>query len=160
MVKSSVIMKRIVRVFILVAAVFAMPLFVGCGGSKKSEPPTTDDKTSESAVTDGKKPEPKVKKSNKSKLAEKNRLFSEETRTIISNINTAILTYEVEVGHIPDSLDDLTVDIATRRSLLRKKDIVDAWRNPIQYRMLSKFKFEIRSAGPDEQMDTEDDITN
>ncbi len=82
------------------------------------------------------------------------------TRSSISGIATAINTYEVQVGKFPDSLDDLTTETETRGALLDKNNLADAWGNPFQYKKVSKFKFEIRSAGPDGQMGNEDDITN
>ena len=82
------------------------------------------------------------------------------TRTSIANIATAVNTYEVQVGRFPDSLEDLTVETETRGALLDKGNLADAWGNPFQYKKISKFKFEVRSAGPDGQMGNEDDITN
>ena len=82
------------------------------------------------------------------------------TRSSISGISTAINTYEVQVGKFPDSLDDLTTETETRGALLDKNNLADAWGNPFQYKKISKFKFEIRSAGPDGQMGNEDDIFN
>lgn len=82
------------------------------------------------------------------------------TRGSISGICTAISTYEVTVGKFPETLDDLTVETDTRAALLEKNSLGDAWGNPFQYKKLSKFKYEVRSAGPDGQMGTEDDITN
>ena len=85
---------------------------------------------------------------------------SESARSSISGIATAVSTYEVQVGRFPDSLEDLTVETETRGALLDKGNLADAWGNPFQYRKVSKFKFEIRSAGPDGQMGNEDDIIN
>ena len=82
------------------------------------------------------------------------------TRTSIAGIATAISTYEVQVGRFPESLDDLTVETETRGALLDKGSLADAWGNPFQYKKVSKFKFEVRSAGPDGQMNSEDDILN
>ena len=82
------------------------------------------------------------------------------TRSSISGISTALNTYEVQVGHFPDALEDLTVETDTRGALLDKNNLADAWGNPFQYKKISKFKFEIRSSGPDGQMGNEDDITN
>lgn len=82
------------------------------------------------------------------------------TRGSISGICTAINTYEVTVGHFPDSLDDLTVETDTRGALLEKNSLNDSWGNPFQYKKISKFKYEVRSCGPDGQAGTEDDLTN
>jgi general secretion pathway protein G len=82
------------------------------------------------------------------------------TRSSISGIATAVNTYEIQVGRFPDSLDDLTVETDTRAALLKKDNLADAWGNAFAYKKTSKFSFEIRSAGPDGQMGTDDDITN
>ncbi len=82
------------------------------------------------------------------------------TRTSIANIGTAIQAFEVTAGHFPDNLDELTVATETRAALLKKDSLADSWGTPFQYKKTSKFEFEIRSAGPDAQMNTEDDITN
>ena len=82
------------------------------------------------------------------------------TRSSISGIVTAVNTYDVQVGKLPDSLDDLTVETETRGALLDKNNLADAWGNPFQYKKISKFKFEVRSAGADGQMGSEDDLTN
>lgn len=80
------------------------------------------------------------------------------TRSSISGILTAVSTYEVEMGKFPDSIDDLMVETETRGALLKDRDRTDSWGNPFQIKKLSKFKIEVRSAGPDGQMGTEDDL--
>ncbi|MDD5704894.1 MAG: type II secretion system protein GspG [Kiritimatiellae bacterium] len=82
------------------------------------------------------------------------------TRTSISAIGTAIQAYEVRVGRYPESLDELTVATETMPALLKKDQLKDSWGIAFQYKKLGKFEYEIRSAGPDEQMSTEDDLTN
>lgn len=82
------------------------------------------------------------------------------TRTSISGITSAVNAYEVRAGRFPESLDDLTVETENNAALLEKDKLVDPWGTPFTYKKVSKFKFEIRSAGPDGQMSTEDDITN
>lgn len=81
-------------------------------------------------------------------------------RTSIANISTAIQSYEVTQGRFPESLDDLTVATETHAALLKKNALNDPWGTPFQYKKVSKFEFELRSAGPDAQIGTEDDITN
>ena len=90
--------------------------------------------------------------------AEKTRINA--TRTSISSIATAIQAYEVHTGRFPDSLDELTVETESMAALLEKDRLHDSWGGEFQYKKVSKFKFEIRSAGPDGEMNTEDDITN
>ena len=82
------------------------------------------------------------------------------TRTSIANIGTALQAFEVTAGKFPDSLDELTVATESRAALLKKDNLADSWGNPFQYKKTSKFEYEIRSAGPDGQMNTEDDIFN
>ena len=80
------------------------------------------------------------------------------TRTSIANIATAVQAYEVQAGKFPDSLDELTVATESRAALLKKDSLVDSWGTPFQYRKVGRFEFEIRSAGADGQMNTEDDL--
>ncbi len=82
------------------------------------------------------------------------------TRASISAIGTAISVYETETSRLPDSLEQLTQSTQDRPGLLRQQDLRDSWGQPFQYRRTGRFEYEIRSAGPDMQMGTEDDITN
>ncbi len=81
------------------------------------------------------------------------------TRASIGAIETAVKSYEIKSG-IPESLDPLTVETETRAALLDKDKLKDSWGNDFRYKKVSKHKYEIRSAGPDGQFDTGDDITN
>jgi general secretion pathway protein G len=82
------------------------------------------------------------------------------TRASIGAISTAIQAYEVRVGRYPESLDDLTVSSEAMPALLDKNKLDDSWGTPFQYKKTGKYEYEIRSAGPDAAMGTEDDITN
>ena len=82
------------------------------------------------------------------------------TRQSLGSIKTAAIAYEIQKGSFPNSLDDLTVETDTEAALLNKDTLNDNWGTPFQYKKLSKFKFEVRSAGPDMQFNTEDDITD
>lgn len=82
------------------------------------------------------------------------------TRTSISSIKTAIGLYEVSMGKFPNSLDDMTVEIGSKPALLEKDSLFDSWGTAFQYKKTGVGKFEIRSAGPDGQFNTEDDVTN
>lgn len=84
----------------------------------------------------------------------------EATRTSIQAICTAIDTFDATKSRLPESLDELTVESADAAALLDKQGLNDAWGTPFQYKKVTKFKYEVRSAGPDAQMNTEDDITN
>lgn len=82
------------------------------------------------------------------------------TRSSISAIQTAISMYEAETSRLPDSLDQLTVPTEDRPGLLRRDDLRDSWGTPFEYSRSGRFEYVIRSAGPDMQMGTSDDITN
>ena len=81
------------------------------------------------------------------------------TRTSISAIEEAARVYEIRTGKFPDSIDALLQPMGERPALLAEKSRNDAWGTPFQVRRNGSF-VEIRSAGPDAQMNTSDDITN
>jgi hypothetical protein len=69
--------------------------------------------------------------------------------------------YGLSHSGLPDSLDELT--IAPNEDVeapLDKNSLSDSWGQPIQYKKLSKVKFELRSGGTDKQIGTGDDLTN
>lgn len=82
------------------------------------------------------------------------------TRASIAAIGTAIQAYEVRMGRYPESLEDLTVSTESMAALLDPNRLADSWGTAFQYKKTGKFEYEIRSAGPDAQLNTEDDITN
>ena len=84
----------------------------------------------------------------------------EATRTSISGICTAVDAFDATKSKLPESLDEMTVDTADAAGLLDKRNLNDSWGTPFKYKKISKFKYEVRSAGPNAQMDDEDDITN
>ena len=84
----------------------------------------------------------------------------EATRVSIRNISTTIEGFEVTKSRLPDSLEELTVDSPERPAPLDKRNLNDAWGHPFQYRKIDKFHFDVRSAGLDGQMGTDDDLTN
>ncbi len=85
----------------------------------------------------------------------------ETTRGTIATISQAIQMYGLSHSGLPDSLDELTVspndDV---EAPLDKNALFDGWGRPIQYKKLSKVKYELRSGGLDKQIGTEDDLTN
>ena len=84
----------------------------------------------------------------------------ETTGKAIEALGQAVLIYQIKVGRLPMSLRDLTKGINDDdEGLLKSNDVIDAWGNPFEYKVDGK-KYTIRSAGPDGQMNTEDDITN
>lgn len=83
------------------------------------------------------------------------------TRTSIGSIESAAKTYEIRTGKYPDSMDVLMQPMGERPALLDDKAKADAWGTPFQLRRADGAKgIEIRSAGPDGQMNTGDDVTN
>ena len=84
----------------------------------------------------------------------------EATRASIGNIGTSVGIFDATKSRLPDSLDELTVETADGAALLSKSNMNDSWGHAFQYKKISKFKYEIRSAGPDGNMGSEDDITN
>ncbi len=82
------------------------------------------------------------------------------TYTSMVSISTALKTYEMNNSGLPQSLDALTKDQADGMPpLLESAALNDSWGNPFQYKRLSSYKFEIRSAGADGQFGNSDDLT-
>lgn len=84
------------------------------------------------------------------------------TQATMQGICKALEVYKmrtVSKGKYPKTLDVLTVGIDDDPPTLQPGDLNDAWGNPFDYKAEGK-KFSLRSAGPDEQMNTEDDLTN
>jgi general secretion pathway protein G len=81
------------------------------------------------------------------------------TRGNIDVIGKAVELYRINFNKMPASLQDLTKESEDIEAPLR--DIpVDAWGNAFQFKREGKFRYEIRSAGPDGSMGTDDDLTN
>ena len=82
------------------------------------------------------------------------------TRTSITAIDESIQIFAMRHnGKLPDTLDELTVGTDERPGLLKEGNLADAWGGSFGYTKRGK-RFTITSAGPDEEMGTEDDITN
>ncbi len=85
------------------------------------------------------------------------------TRTSIKAIQTAIDTYEVDNGAYPASLQGLLTKTSENNwngpYLKDGRTPKDAWGTEFGY-SLKGDSYEIRSAGPDTQMGSSDDITN
>lgn len=85
------------------------------------------------------------------------------TRASIAAISTALGMYEVENGKYPASLQGLITssgEPAWNGPYIQGGLPVDAWNTPFQYTLKGDNGFEVRSAGPDKQMGSEDDITS
>lgn len=85
------------------------------------------------------------------------------TRASIEGIKAALNVYEVETGRYPGSLDSLINNDGSPNwngpYLQQKTAPTDPWGTPFGY-VLQEKTFEIRSAGPDKQLGSGDDITN
>jgi hypothetical protein len=83
------------------------------------------------------------------------------TRGMMATISQAIQMYGLSHSELPNTLDDLTIAPSEDvEAPLDKNSLSDSWGQPIQYKKLSKVKYELRSGGPDKQIGTEDDLTN
>lgn len=81
------------------------------------------------------------------------------TRGNIAAINNAIKIYQLNMNKQPTSMEDLTRETEDFEAPLASIP-VDAWGNEFQFSKKGKFKYDIRSAGPDGNFGSEDDITN
>jgi hypothetical protein len=68
-------------------------------------------------------------------------------------LSREVLTYATEGEGLPESLE------ALRRFHPTAAALPDAWGRRIRYEKLSDSSFRLRSAGPDGEFDTEDDIS-
>ena len=85
----------------------------------------------------------------------------ETTRGMMATISQAIQMYGLSHSELPNTLDDLTIAPSEDvEAPLDKNSLSDSWGQPIQYKKLSKVKFELRSGGTDKQIGTGDDLTN
>lgn len=82
------------------------------------------------------------------------------TQSDIAEIQVAVSTYEVRTGKYPSAIDDLTKEINGQKGLLDVTSLTDKWGTKYAYKNEGGGYFEIRSAGPDMQMNTADDIFN
>lgn len=85
------------------------------------------------------------------------------TRGKIDNICTAIDVYEIDTGQFPSSLQSLIQDDGSpnwQGPYIKGGIPKDPWGTEIQYTRKSETSYELKSAGPDMQLGTEDDITS
>jgi general secretion pathway protein G len=82
------------------------------------------------------------------------------TQSDIATIQGAVTTYEIRVGKYPSAIDDLAKEIDGQKGLLDATALTDKWGTKYGYKNEGGGYFEIRSAGPDMQMNTADDILN
>lgn len=82
------------------------------------------------------------------------------TRTSIKSISDSVQIFAMKHnGKLPDSLDELTVGTDDNPPIIEPGSLNDAWGEPFTYQKKGK-RFLIRSAGDDNEIGTEDDITN
>ena len=81
------------------------------------------------------------------------------TRTSIKTIESAIESYYLSNGKLPDSLEDLITEDENGRTYLKSLE-PDAWGNDFVLRGETRRDFEIISYGPAESEGTEDDISS
>lgn len=142
-------MKRIFALLCLVA----VGASIGCDGETPSA--DKDAQFKEDVHTVAKKPGARGGDDEKALQA-----LKEVTRQSILAIDLAVVLYNTKVGKMPKDISDLTTPINDGdQGLLKAKDVNDAWGNAFEYKVDGR-KYTIRSAGPDGQMNTEDDITN
>lgn len=77
----------------------------------------------------------------------------------IATLGTAIERFNKHLNRLPNTLEELTTRISDHPALLKHGSLFDAWGRAFQYRKISDSEFEVRSAGPDVHIGTEDDIS-
>jgi general secretion pathway protein G len=86
------------------------------------------------------------------------------TRKTIAAVALALDVYEVDIGHYPNSLQQLLTSSGELNwngpYLKDGRAPKDAWGLDVQYTLKGETGYEVRSAGPDNQMGSTDDITN
>ena len=83
----------------------------------------------------------------------------EATQLDIATIRGAIMTYELLMGEYPSSIDDLAKKkVNDRGNLLDATDLTDRWGTKYSFKIEGDGDIEVRSAGPDMQMNTADDL--
>ena len=91
-------------------------------------------------ITGGKEGKGMMEKPGRAKLA--------VVRADLNQIALSIERYYLSKGELPSDLKEVLGYVPS-----------DPWGRKIRYRIVSESSFELRSAGPDRQFDTEDDIT-
>ncbi len=79
------------------------------------------------------------------------------TRGNIDTIRKAIEIYKLNTNKQPGGLQDLTRETEDLEAPLAEIP-TDAWGNEFQFKKSGKFKYEVRSAGPDGSFGTDDDV--
>lgn len=84
------------------------------------------------------------------------------TVATLDTIKTALATYFLDTGVFPGGLVGLVEDDENKgwKGPYLEKMPVDGWDQPFRYQVVGVDKYEVRSAGKDMRMDTDDDIRN
>ena len=85
------------------------------------------------------------------------------TRTSISAISLALDLYEVDNGTLPPTLQGLMQSAGEPNwngPYIRGSLPIDAWGTAFNYTKVGDKGYEVRSAGPDRQMSSADDLTS
>ncbi len=80
-------------------------------------------------------------------------------RELIKSVELALKSYNFKHGKYPESLESLTQAPDGEDPLL-EGDVVDPWGNELKYKKQGKKRPMIRSAGPDGEFGTDDDLAN
>lgn len=78
--------------------------------------------------------------------------------TMMSNLGSAINSYRLMNKKLPESLQALTETDSRNPMPFLTSIPPDSWGNPYDYRVLDRKSYQIVSAGPDGQLDSEDDL--
>lgn len=84
---------------------------------------------------------------------------TETTRSLLKKLADGIAAYAAEKGGVPPASDfeGLMNELAPRH--LNPPIRLDAWSNPFSYQRISNYVYDLRSAGPDGQFQTADDLS-
>ena len=94
-----------------------------------------------------------------------NNAYKSLTRTQVQNVSQQIKRYQLMVGTLPSSLDDLYTEPSNLADKSKWDPVIDKpvppdpWGHAYEYKVTGA-DFEIKSNGPDGQPSTEDDISN
>jgi general secretion pathway protein G len=86
------------------------------------------------------------------------------TRTGLASLSTALNTFAADTGRLPTTAEGLSALLTAPPALASwhgpyiTRPPVDPWGNPYVFRILTSTTFDLRSAGPDGQPNTADDI--
>jgi general secretion pathway protein G len=94
-----------------------------------------------------------------------NRAFTMTAKNQISQFKSALDQYRLYVGSYPSELDALyqqpadLADPSKYTQVLKNPIPADPWGNKYDYKLINSGSYELRSAGPDGQSNTDDDVT-